>query len=425
MRATRRTFRTAAIATGAIAALAVPTTAAFAADAPSTPQGQVAQDDQQGTQNEDKKQDEKQDDNQDKPKDDQDQTDKDQTDKDQTDRDKADKDKEQPPVPGGWESKGTTDLGKGWTANVQVNASARTAKATISLNGATKGSLTAYEKSASTTIDGNTFTLTPDGTATAKLTDKDKDPVVGGWESKGTTNLGKGWTAKVDVNASARTAKAAIALNGKPKGSLTAYDKSATTKIDGNTFTLTPGGTITMQAKPTPPKPKPDHKRVFVREYKNLGGSGFDAKVYKVTNGYEADMIAKAPDTGKKSVWDTLKQSGSKPAYGRHNGAHFVLNPDGTMKGWTEGRTDSNGHHDNNARHDNTGTKPQPQSQSHSPSRNDSQQVVPKGGVKAGADGVKAESSSDDAPLIAAGSGMAAAGAAGLGFALYRRKQNG
>ncbi|WAL96723.1 hypothetical protein [Streptomyces sp. Je 1-369] len=407
MRATRRTFRTAAIATGAIAALAVPTTAAFAADAPSTPQGQVAQDDQQGTQDQDKKQD----DNQDKSKDDQ----------DQTDRDKADKDKEQPPVPGGWESKGTTDLGKGWTANVQVNASARTAKATISLNGAAKGSLTAYEKSASTTIDGNTFTLTPDGTATAKLTDKgkDKDPVVGGWESKGTTDLGKGWTAKVDVNASARTAKAAIALNGKPKGSLTAYDKSATTKIDGNTFTLTPSGTVTMQAKPTPPKPKPDHKRVFVREYKNLGGSGFDAKVYKVTNGYEADMIAKAPDTGKKSVWDTLKQSGSKPAYGQHNGAHFVLNPDGTMKGWTEGRTNSNGHHDNN------GTKPQPQSHSHSHSRNDSQQVVPKGGVKAGADGVKAESSSDDAPLIAAGSGMAAAGAAGLGFALYRRKQNG
>ncbi|MFD6436937.1 hypothetical protein [Streptomyces venezuelae] len=430
MRATRRTIRTAAIATGAIAALAVPTTAAFAADAPSTPQGQVARDDQQGPQDQTgkdesgKDQDKKQDDNQDKSKDDKSKDDQDQTDKDQTDKNKEkdkDKDKEQPPVPGGWESKGTTNLGKGWTASVEVNASARTAKATISLNGAAKGSLTAYEKSASTTIDGNTFTLTPDGTATAKLTDKDKDkkdPVVGGWESKGTTNLGKGWTAKVDVNVSARTAKAAISLNGKPKGSLTAYDKSASTRIDGNTFTLTSSGTITMKAKPTPPKPQPDHKRVFVREYKNLGGSGFDAKVYKVKTGYEADMIAKAPDTGKKTVWDTLKQSGNKPAYGQHNGAHFVLNPDGTMKGWTEGKTNGNGHHD---RHDNNGTKPQPQPHP----RNDSQQVVPKGGVKAGADGVQSESSADDTPLIAAGSGMAAAGAAGLGFALYRRKQNG
>ncbi|WP_055569487.1 hypothetical protein [Streptomyces atriruber] len=397
MRATRRTFRTAAIATGAIAALAVPTTAAFAADAPSTPHGQVAQDDRTGTQDQTG-----QDQNQDQSGKDQDKS-KDETGKDTTDPDK-DKDK---PVPGGWESKGTTNLGKGWTASVEVNASARTAKATISLNGAAKGSLTAYEKSATTKIDGNTFTLTPDGTATAKLTDKDKDkPVPGGWESKGTTNLGKGWTASIEVNASARTAKATISLNGAAKGSLTAYEKSASTTIDGNTFTLTPTGTITMQGKPTPPKPKPDHKRVFVREYKNLGGSGFDAKVYKVTNGYEADLLAKSPDTGKKTVWDTLKQSGSKAAYGRHNGAHFVLNPDGTMKGWVEGKGDT--HHN--------GVKPQP--------RKDGNTVVPKGGVKAGADGVKADSS-DDAPLIAAGSGMAAVGAAGLGFAMYRRKQNG
>ncbi|MET7361065.1 hypothetical protein ABZS76_21830 [Streptomyces sp. NPDC005562] len=404
MRATRRTFRTAAIATGAIAALAVPTTAAFAADAPSTPQGQVARDDQS-----DKGQDQGQD-----------TTNPDENKKDETDNGKEkDKDKDAP-VPGSWESKGTTDLGKGWAAKVDVNASARTAKATLTKDGAAKGSLTAYEKSASTTIDGSTFTLSPDGTVTAKIVNKDKDkdkdkPVPGGWVSKGTTDLGKGWTAKVDVNASARTAKAAISLNGKAKGSLTAYEKSATGTIDGNIFTLTPGGTITMKAKPTPPKPKPDHKRVFVREYRDLGGSGFDAKVYKVSTGYEADMIAKAPDTGKKSVWDTLKQSGGKPAYGQHNGAHFVLNPDGTMKGWVEGKTHGNGHHDNNGTHTNGNgnghAKPQP--------RNDSNQVVPKGGVKAGADGV--ESTSDDAPLIAAGGGMAAIGAAGLGFALYRR----
>ncbi|MGW7149489.1 hypothetical protein ACWGIY_35430, partial [Streptomyces sp. NPDC054878] len=49
MRATRRTFRTAAIATGAIAALAVPTTAAFAADTPPNPQGQVDVDQDKST----------------------------------------------------------------------------------------------------------------------------------------------------------------------------------------------------------------------------------------------------------------------------------------------------------------------------------------------------------------------------------------
>ncbi|WP_406183803.1 hypothetical protein [Streptomyces sp. NBC_01006] len=50
--------------------------------------------------------------------------------------------------------------------------------------------------------------------------------------------------------------------------------------------------------------------------------------------------------------------------------------------------------------------------------------VVPKGGVKAGAEGVGtgAGASTGDAPmLVAAGGGMAAVGAAGLGFALLKR----
>ncbi|MFG3285462.1 hypothetical protein [Streptomyces sp. NPDC048111] len=47
--------------------------------------------------------------------------------------------------------------------------------------------------------------------------------------------------------------------------------------------------------------------------------------------------------------------------------------------------------------------------------------VVPKGGVKAGAEGVEG-ASSDQAPLLAAGGGLAAAGAAGLGFAMLRRR---
>ncbi|MFE2478234.1 hypothetical protein [Streptomyces sp. NPDC059389] len=52
------------------------------------------------------------------------------------------------------------------------------------------------------------------------------------------------------------------------------------------------------------------------------------------------------------------------------------------------------------------------------------ERVVPKGGVKAGAEGVgtAAGSSKGDTPmLVAAGGGMAAVGAAGLGFALLKR----
>ncbi|MEV0317371.1 hypothetical protein ACIBKX_22835 [Streptomyces sp. NPDC050658] len=396
MRATRRTFRTAAIATGAIAALAVPTTAAFAADAPSAPQEQTAPSDQGSTdQNTGQSTDQNTDQN----------TDQDTnqgTNQGGTDTD-TDPDT---PVPGGWESKGVTDLGKGWTADVQVNASARTAKATISLDGAAKGSLTAYETSASTTIDGSTFTLSPDGTATAKLVDKDKDkdrdkdrdkdkPVPGSWVSKGVTDLGNGWSAKVDVNASARSAKAAISHDGAAKGSLKAYINPASTKIDGCTFTLTADGTITKKAAPKP-KPQPVDKRVYVRTAKLADGS--TAKIYKLgKNHYQADIYAKG------TKLDTLDANG-KSATGQNNGLYVVLNPDGTIKSWVE-----------------NGTKPAPNSTSTSTSTT-KPQTVPKGGVKAGAEGVSPAAAS--APLLAAGGGMAALGAAGLGFAVYRRKQN-
>lgn len=50
--------------------------------------------------------------------------------------------------------------------------------------------------------------------------------------------------------------------------------------------------------------------------------------------------------------------------------------------------------------------------------------VVPKGGVKAGAEGV-APSESGAPVLVAAGGSMASAGAAGLGFALLRRRRAG
>ncbi|MFI1282612.1 hypothetical protein ACH4U5_17970 [Streptomyces sp. NPDC020858] len=50
--------------------------------------------------------------------------------------------------------------------------------------------------------------------------------------------------------------------------------------------------------------------------------------------------------------------------------------------------------------------------------------IVPKGGVKAGAEGVT-PSEGENPMLLAAGGGMASAGAAGLGFALLRRHRAG
>ncbi|QRX95154.1 hypothetical protein [Streptomyces noursei] len=153
-------------------------------------------------------------------------------------------------------------------------------------------------------------------------------------------------------------------------------------------------------------------ERSFVRA-QNLAG-GFTAKIYKLgQNHYQADMYAKAPDTGKLVKYDTLETTGGKPAYGQHNGAHFVLQPDGAMTSWVEGGNKKPDHKDGKGK-DGKGKK---QDQGKATPKNQGK-VIPKGGVKAGAEGVQ----SGDHSMLLAGGGAATA-AAGLGFAaLHRRK---
>ncbi|MCX3062330.1 hypothetical protein [Streptomyces beihaiensis] len=477
MRATRRTFRTAAIVTGTVAALAVPTAAAFA-DTPPTPQPSASDD--QGRQ-----------------------TDQNEG---QNEGQAKDQDGTQPPVAGGWESKGSVDIGDGWSAKVDVNASARSARAQIAQNGAVKGTLEAYDGSKSGKFGAYTITLSSDGSVSAtkdKDDDATKPPVVGGWEDKGTVDIGDGWSAKVQVNASARSAKADILKDGAAKGHLNAYDDdsdsgkfgkytvtlssdgsvSATkdkdgpvvggwedrgtvrlgngwsakikvnssarsakadilrggahkghlkaydgsnqTKIDNYTFTLTSDGKITAKKNAAPkPKPKPDHKRVYVKAVRLADGSV--AKVYKLgTHHYQADIYARG------AKLDTLDADG-RTAFGENNGLHVALKPDGTVTSWLDGSGKNDGKHDRQH-------KPQPRhDQRVTPNGNDNananangshngERTLPRGGVKAGAENVSSRTSgsdSDETPLIAASAGAAAVGAAGLGFALYRRKNN-
>ncbi|SDK52637.1 hypothetical protein [Streptomyces indicus] len=370
MRATRRTVRTAAIATGVIAALAVPASAAFA-DSPTVPgtgQEQVLPGNEGVPGGDDLSKEPK----------------KDEKKKEETKKEDA---------TGQRKLVNTVKLADNVSTAKVYKVGQNHYEADIFANGAKLDTLVAKGSAAHGQNNGLHVALSPDGKITSYVEGGKKDPVVGGWESKGVKQLGDGWSAKVDVNASARSAKAEIYLNKAVKGSLKAENRTASTKIDGYTFTLTSDGTITKSKKDTP---KPD-ERTFVREYKNIGGSGFDAKVYKVKGGFDADMWAKDPASGKYIKFDTLQQRGNKAAYGQHNGAHFVLNPDGTMKGWTEGKK-------NDAKKD---------------QKQDQKKVTPKGGVKAGAEGAGA---GDDTALLAAGGGMAAAGAAGLGFAMLRRR---
>ncbi|MFF6775484.1 hypothetical protein ACFY8W_18210 [Streptomyces sp. NPDC012637] len=68
--------------------------------------------------------------------------------------------------------------------------------------------------------------------------------------------------------------------------------------------------------------------RIFVQSYKLADGSV--AKVYMTTpQDYQAEIWAGG------TLLDTLTTSG-RPAYGENNGLHVVLNPDGTVRSWTD-----------------------------------------------------------------------------------------
>ncbi|MGA4850121.1 hypothetical protein ACOBQB_29205 [Streptomyces sp. G5(2025)] len=203
--------------------------------------------------------------------------------------------------------------------------------------------------------------------------------------------------------------QADIIAHGTKLDTLDANGNPARGENNGLHVILNPDGTLKSWVEDAKPKPTPDDKRVHVRDVKLADGSL--AKVYKLgPHHYQADIIAHG------TKLDTLDANGN-PARGENNGLHVILNPDGTLKSWVEGGT----------RHGEA-AKPKPASKPQSASKpqpqNGSHRVVPKGGVKAGAEGVTA-GSPDEAPLIAAGGGMAALGAAGLGFAVYRRRHDG
>ncbi|MFI9229459.1 hypothetical protein [Streptomyces rimosus] len=143
----------------------------------------------------------------------------------------------------------------------------------------------------------------------------------------------------------------------------------------------------------------------------NLSG-GFLAKVYRLgPNHFQADMYAKDPGTGKLVKMDTLETKSGKPAYGRHNGAHFVLQPDGSMTSWVEGG--------NKKKDEKKNTHPGEQKNQRQGGGQQTK-VTPKGGVKAGAEGV---GETPDTPAMLLAGGGAAAAAAGLGFALLHRRK--
>ncbi|KOU08858.1 hypothetical protein ADK86_02750 [Streptomyces sp. NRRL F-5755] len=134
---------------------------------------------------------------------------------------------------------------------------------------------------------------------------------------------------------------------------------------------------------------------------------GYTAKIYKLDgpNHFQADVHIRA---GK--LIKTLETKNQEVASGTYGGVHFVLRSDGTLTSWAEG-----------------GDKKDEKKNTHPGEQKNQRQgggqqtkVTPKGGVKAGAEGV---GETPDTPAMLLAGGGAAAAAAGLGFALLHRRK--
>ncbi|MFE2284367.1 hypothetical protein ACFXDJ_09350 [Streptomyces sp. NPDC059443] len=248
-------------------------------------------------------------------------------------------------------------------------------------------------------------------------------------EGAGTQQLGDGWYAKVfkhvsngptmDLKVTGYEAEIYPA-KGALQATLKAFGKADSAKVGEYTFTLSADGKVTTKKDAAKPKPKPVENKVSgisvgggtMADLTNKAGEGPKA-VLKVgpkdaANGTKAGTVmatltAKSPraeNNGQK--FEIVKADSAKPQLkvtleGQVKHYDFPAVNKGTGTGTGTGTGDK-------ATTPATPAKP----------------VTPKGGVRAGAEGVES-SGGEGTLLIAGGAGLAAAGAAGLGFAMLRR----
>ncbi|MBD0746055.1 hypothetical protein [Streptomyces sp. CBMA152] len=214
--------------------------------------------------------------------------------------------------------------------------------------------------------------------------------------------------------------EAEIWANGTKLDTLVANGSSATGENNGLHVVLTPGGTVSSWVDGGKKDEKKDDKRderqrekksdrKVVSTAKVTMPDGRIAKLIKTTDGPRVEISMpngnflgsidlKNPST-LNDGWTYKIVNAGKGSYkfvvidGKSGGNSWVYDFDGKLIEKYTVQKD--------AKKSTTG-------------------VVPKGGVKAGAD--VSGSGGNQVPLIAAGGGMAAAGAAGLGFALYHRR---
>ncbi|MFF3640313.1 hypothetical protein [Streptomyces sp. NPDC002564] len=150
------------------------------------------------------------------------------------------------------------------------------------------------------------------------------------------------------------------------------------------------------------PSEKPTHKPQKGEVYEVTLGNGAKARIQNRGGSYVATISLKGKEIATLSATHpTVTQGGVK----------YELHPSNGHIGITylNGKGDKD--------HGKKDQKVTPQPKPHTGGAGD-KTVTPKGGVKAGAENVR---SAGDPAFLVAGGGMAAAGAAGLGFAMLRR----
>ncbi|MFI6689952.1 hypothetical protein [Streptomyces sp. NPDC050485] len=350
MRATRRTLRTAAIATGAIAALALPAGAAFA-DSPTAPSDPQTQPQVQPGDETPKpevlpgKDDVKKDDE--SKKDDDAKKKGDDAKKDETKKDDAKKDDTKKELRSFVKS---VKLADGSVAKV-FKLGQNHYEAEIWANGSKLDTLVAKGASANGQNNGLYVVLNPDGTVTSW--------VEGGKKDDGRKKDEKKRDNKKDDKSSDVVSSVKITM---PDGRIAKLIKA--TKSSGPRVEISmPNGNVLGSIDLKNPSALND---------------GWTYKIVNAGNGVYKFVVIDGKSGGNSWVYDFNGKLIEK----------YTVQKDGKKK----------------QQQDKTATG-----------------VVPKGGVKAGAEGVS-NASSDQTPMIAAGGGLAAAGAAGLGFAMLRRR---
>ncbi|MFD9373908.1 hypothetical protein ACFWA6_40275 [Streptomyces sp. NPDC060020] len=204
------------------------------------------------------------------------------------------------------------------------------------------------------------------------------------------------------------------------KGGAAAYGQN-----NGLHVVLQPNGTVTSWMEGAPkPKPKPDVEkdvRKDVRKESSVRVTMPDGRIAKLVDGPNGKRVEISMPNGNALGTIDLKRPGTQ-----NDGWTYKLVQDGKRVKFVvvDGKGGGNSWvYDFSGRLIEKYTV-DPVKKDEKRDRKRDVRVVPKGGVKAGAEGV-GPTEGESPVLVAAGGSMASAGAAGLGFALLRRRRAG